>query len=113
MTFDFFDLVLGNWNRPMKEVSGYKTIETEKGYLLVVNALGINKSDLEIKLEGNTLSIKGVTELKEIDFSNSVSYKFKVGTDRLDSIEYDVKDGLAYIYLNIKHKQNEIEIKAL
>ena len=105
--FDFFDLIVKNWTRPFKEVSGYKTIETSDGYLIVVNALGIDKKDLEVKLQGNTLNITGTTEIEEINFNNNVSFKFDLSRviRKLDGIQYEVKNGLAYIYLNIKPEE--------
>jgi len=114
--FDLFDLVWKNWNRPMKEISGYKTISTEDGYLIVANALGISKDDLKVELTREYLKISGETINKDIDFTNSVNYQFnitKIYSD-IDKITYELKDGLAYINIKMtepKTRKIKIEYK--
>lgn len=109
--FDF-DLIFSKWNRPIKEVNGYKILDTEKGKLIVVNALGISKKDLNVEIVKNTLIIEGKTEVKEIDFTNSVRFEFDISKvkDRLESIDYELKNGLVFVNLNI-HIEPEKEIK--
>lgn len=114
MTTDLFDLVFKTWDRPMKEVNGYRKISTDYGYLIVANALGINKDNLEIDLTRETLKIQGKTEIEDIDFTNSVNYQFYVGSkvyEEIDKIEYELKDGLAYISIYTKPaKKKDIKI---
>lgn len=114
MSSDFFNLLWANWERPMKEVRGYQKVATDYGYMIVANALGISKDDLKIKLTREELTIEGKTTIKDIDFTNSVSYRFAVGRklyEEIDAIEYELIDGLAYIHIYTKPEiENKIEI---
>ncbi|MFW6029227.1 MAG: Hsp20/alpha crystallin family protein [Halanaerobiales bacterium] len=109
MTDNLFDLVFRNWTRPVKESRGYKIIDKNDSYLIVANTLGIREEDLNISLDGNTLNIQGKTELKDIDFYNTVSYKFDLATVpfEIKSIDYYTINGLTYIYLYTEQKRNK------
>jgi HSP20 family molecular chaperone IbpA len=105
MTTDLFNLVWKNWDRPMKEVSGYQKIATDYGYLIVANALGISKDDLKVELTREELLVTGKTTIEDIDFTNSVNYRFIVGRklyEEIEHIEYEMVDGLAYIRIYTK-----------
>lgn len=106
---DLFDLVFKNWDRPMKEVKGYRTITTDYGYLIVANALGINKEDLNIEFTSEYLKVNGKTNIESIDFVNSVNYQFYVGRklyEEVENIKYELKDGLLYVHI---YRKPEIE----
>lgn len=114
MSNDLFNLMWKNWNRPMKEVSGYKIIDREDGYLIVANALGIAKDDLRVELTRESLKIVGSTENEEINFTNSVNYQFNIAAihSDIDRIEYELKDGLAYVNVITKEaEENKITIQ--
>lgn len=112
-TDDFFDLILKNWNRPVKESKGYTITGTEKGYQIVMNVLGIKEQDLTIKVEKGVLSVQGKTENPLINFTNSVNYQFNIDSIKNDLVEvkYDVADGLMILNLVLKQpKEKDIKI---
>ena len=110
--YDLFDLVFKRWERPVLEANGYKILNTDNGCLIILNVLGIGRDDLKLEIKNGFLVIDGKTEVKEIDFINSVNYKFNVSQlrNKVDSVDYELKNGLAYISLNYK-KEKEKEIK--
>jgi HSP20 family molecular chaperone IbpA len=112
MTTDLFDLVFKEWSRPVKEVKGYNVIKSDKGYVVVINALGISKEDLSIDLSGKYLSVKGETKIEEIDFTNKVSYQFYVGDldGEIDTVEYRLNDGFLYVDIKLKQTKNKVKI---
>lgn len=99
--YDFFDLVLKSWERPVREATGYKFIEVDDGYQIVLNALGIKEEDIEIKVDRETLSVHGKTENEAIHFTNSVNYKFSIARikNELQEVKYELQDGLLIVHL--------------
>ena len=45
-----FGLVSNNFNRPVKDMQPYNIFKQDKGYIIVVNTLGINREDLDIEI---------------------------------------------------------------
>lgn len=114
--YEFFDLIYKSWDRPIKEVKAYKVLETEDGYQIVVNALGIDKKDIDVKVLQNTLHIDGRTVDEDIDFTNTVRYQFNISkiVERLKKVEYTLKNGLLHVHLILeqKHKKDiKVEYK--
>lgn len=109
-TQDLFDLVFKTWQRPVKEVDGYKVIETENGKTIVFNALGINKDDVSVETVGKELVVKGETSVDEISFTNKISYRIYLGDKSLDKITYALKDGLLYITIWEKKEKTKVKI---
>ena len=110
---DLFDLVLKNWNRPVKEAKGYSILTVDNGYQIVMNVLGIKEKDLSIKVDKGVLSVQGKTENELIHFTNSVNYQFNIDTIKNDIVEikYDVADGLMILNLILKQpKEKDIKI---
>lgn len=105
-------LIYKSWDRPIKEVKAYKVIETEKGYQIIVNALGIDKDDIEVKLLQDTLHINGKTVNEQLEFTNTVRYQFNVAriTKNIKKVEYSLKNGLLLIDLLLEFKEKR-EIK--
>ena len=95
------DLAWGKYQRPFKEVERYRFYKKEnKGYILVVNALGVSSEDIKVNTYlGNKYSI---------DFSIYLKLNEKV-----ESINYDCKDGYCYVFIKTKQpeKTPEIEVK--
>lgn len=110
---DMFNVVLKSFNRPLKEINGYKVIEKDFGLCVIVNALGVDKDDLKVEVVKNILKIYGKTEVKEIDFTNSINLSLDINKikSQLENIEYEFKSGLVYINLYLKQEeQKEIKI---
>ena len=111
--YSLIDEFLKSWDRPVREVTGWKATQTEFGTLIVANVLGISKENIKVNLEKATLSLKGETEVKEIEFTNKVNYAWNISNiiADLENIEYEVKDGLVYIFLyTSKEKKRKIAI---
>lgn len=110
--YEFFDLIYKSWDRPIKEVKAYRVLETDDGYQIVVNALGIDKDDIKVEVLQNTLHINGKTIDEDIEFTNTVRYQFNVSkiVERLKRIQYTLKNGLLHVHLILEQKHKK-EIK--
>jgi HSP20 family molecular chaperone IbpA len=112
MSHTYFDLIWKNWTRPMLETSGYKITETNDGFLILANTVGVSKDDLKLELKGSMLSLSGKTSIID-NFVNSVNYQWNIVDlrHRIKSVDYLCKDGLTYIYLVLKDNEvNAINI---
>ena len=110
--FDLVDrnLFYKNWVRPMKEIEGYKWLSNAT---LTINALGIDSKDLKIDIDGRYLCVSGKTKVEKYDLDYSINYKFILPESlitNIESIDYEVKDGIIYIDFNTK-KKKETKIK--
>lgn len=111
----FFDNMWNNFSRPVKDMQPFSVYQNEdKGYILVVNTLGINKEDLTVNLENEKgslypiLKIKGETTIEKINFSNKVNLGIQLKIkDKVEAIDYTVNNGLTIIYLKIKKPEKE------
>jgi HSP20 family molecular chaperone IbpA len=111
--FNYFDELFKSWDRPVKEAKGWQSTETDYGYVIVANVLGIDKENIKLELNKSTLSLVGKTEVKEINFTNSVSYSWDISNIivEIEKIEYQVKNGLVYIQIfTEKNKKPKILI---
>lgn len=119
------DLAWGKYQRPFKEVERYRFYKKEnKGYILVVNALGVSSEDIKVNItDGNAtnpnkvyprLSIVG--ETTDAYLGNKYSIDFSIYlklNEKVESINYDCKDGYCYVFIKTKQpeKTPEIEVK--
>lgn len=111
---DLFNVVFKSFDRPLKEVNGYKVIQKDYGYCLIINALGVDKNDLKIEVNRDTLRVSGKTEIKEIEFTNSINLVLDISQikDKIEKVKYTMKDGLVYISLHLKQeKEKKIDIE--
>ena len=124
MTSDFLnnffsDIFSNSWNRPLLESKGLVAISTDKGIAIIANVAGIDPKDLSVELNGNILTIKGTTKAPEMlgDTSFSVNYSrgfYERTMGKIDSIDYEVKNGYIYVYINFKEPESKkIPIKLL
>jgi len=113
--FDLFDGLWNRFNRPVLDQRPYKAYEVEgKGFIIVCNTLGIAKENITVRIEKEKgsaypiLKIKGATNLDKINFKNSIDLgiKLKLGCD-INSVNYEVKDGLTIIYLETKQAEKD------
>lgn len=111
--FSMIDDVFKYWDRPVYESKGFIVKDTEKGQLLIANVVGIDKDDLKVELVGNTLKIHGETKLEELGTTTKTNIELPIKADKLsDTIEYTLKNGYLYVYLNVKEiPKRDIKIK--
>jgi len=92
------------FNRPVKDMVPYKTIERDGQLVVVLNTLGISPEDIEITFEsrpsvGGYLSVSGQTKNDLVGKDYSVSMRFYV-RDAVDHIDWESENGLTYVYVN-------------
>ena len=109
-----FGLVSNNFNRPVKDMQPYNIFKQDKGYIIVVNTLGIKREDLDIEIveeKGRpfpVLRIKGKTAMENINFENSVNFGITLNIQEdIDELAYETKDGLTIIYLKLKQEKKQ------
>lgn len=101
---DLFSKVWSNFSRPVLDQRPFNYYSCDKGYIIVVNTLGIDKSNLSVTLEKEkgrpypVLKIKGETNLKKINFKNSVNIGIELKLDtEIKGLSYKCENGLTKI----------------
>ena len=118
--FDDFERIFARmdniFNRPVKDQKPFTVYQSDKGYIVVCNTLGISRNDLKINVSkelGNpypVLSITGETKIEKIDFSNNVNLRIRLMMDdEIESVSYETRDGLTLVYLKMKQLTNKID----
>ena len=83
-----------------------RTIEKDNNKILVFNALGIPKENIEYKTEfvnkskESYLVIQGKVELKDINYENGINICVRIDTDIYDGYEVNIEDGLIRVVLH-------------
>ena len=108
MSFNGFDelnallagWVDGSYYRPMKEVQRYRIYNVDdKCAILVANTIGVAKEDLQVKVSGDILTIKGETENPDTNDKSSVDYSFRLSKEKkVSKIQWKNADGFTYVY---------------
>jgi len=103
-----------NFTRPVRDSYPVKVYTVDNGYMVVCNALGIQKEDLTIKIVNKKglpyprLIIKGTTEMEKINFKNSIDYAASLKfSGKVEGMQYELKNGLAIIYIKIEQAEDE------
>ena len=116
---DMFNLLMNNFSRPVKDMQPFKAFKVDKGYLIVVNTLGIDKKDLSVNLEKQKgraypiLKIVGETNLDKIDFKNKVNLGISLKFDEdIKGISYKCENGLTKILIEVSQPEREQSITA-
>lgn len=101
------DFFFKQWNRPFNEVSVGTFFDTENGVGVIINAVGIDKDDLKIEQKGKELLISAKTELKEIQKISTINYSLDISRwiNRLNNIQYELKNGYLYVFLNLAEEK--------
>ena len=83
-----------------------RTIEKDNNKILVFNALGIPRENIEYRTEfvnkskESYLVIQGKVELKDINYENGISICVRIDTDIYDGYEVKIEDGLIRVVLH-------------
>lgn len=103
---DIFSKVWNNFSRPVLDQKPFSCFACDKGYIIVVNTLGIDKKNLSVTLENEkgrpypVLKIKGETDLKKINFKNSVNLGISLKLDNpIKELSYKCENGLTTILI--------------
>jgi HSP20 family molecular chaperone IbpA len=110
-----FEVLSQSWDRPFKEITAKSVYETDKGFLYLINAIGIEEKDITIEKLGRKIVVKGSTtiSLGKEKFENKLSHVVDIsGIGNLKEIEYEAKNGYVFIYLNVD-KEKEVKINAV
>lgn len=110
--FDWFifDKPLYRFTRETKDCYPYRFVEKDGKYILVINALGIKKEDINIDVSassdqtGQMLIIKGNTHNDILDTDYNIYMCFNTQRE-LESIDWDVQDGLLKLDLAFKEPE--------
>lgn len=123
---NLIDKIFGNFDRPFKEIEQYKLYrKDDKGYLLVVNALGLDKEHLNVVLEyannegyleGNhyfkrmpVLKITGKKKNKITGVEYSINLGLGVNIkEEIEDVFSDCQDGVCIINIKVKEDSKSI-----
>ena len=97
---NLIDKIFGNFDRPFKEIEQYKLYrKDDKGYLLVVNALGLDKEHLNVVLEyaNSVVCVEGHPYFKRMPVLKVTGKK----KNKITGVEYSISLGLG---VNIKEE---------
>ena len=83
-----------------------RTIEKDNNKILVFNALGIPRENIEYKTEfvnkskESYLVIQGNVELKDLNYENGINIRMKIDTDIYDGYDVYIENGLVFVRLH-------------
>ena len=83
-----------------------RTIEKDNNKILVFNALGIPRENIEYKTEfvnkskESYLVVQGSVELKDLNYENGINIRMKIDTDIYDGYDVYIENGLVFIRLH-------------
>ena len=83
-----------------------RTIEKDNNKILVFNALGIPRENIEYKTEfvnkskESYLVVQGSVELKDLNYENGINIRMKIDTDIYDGYDVYVENGLVFVRLH-------------
>lgn len=113
---DVLDTMESVWSGAETHTAPTQFRETDQGYFLSVDVPGLNKSNLEIQLEGEQVLIKGKRKLKipgaeETEHTVSKAFLLPQHVDA-EKIQAHCEDGVLYLALpkHEKAKPKKIEI---
>ena len=88
------------YNQPIR------TIEKDNNKILVFNALGIPRENIEYKTEfvnkskESYLVVQGSVELKDLNYENGINIRMKIDTDIYDGYDVYIENGLVFVRLH-------------
>lgn len=97
---DVTNLLFHNYTLDQKPV---KWNETETGFRAICRTVGVEPEDVSIEVVDGGIKLQGKTVISD-DEEYSVSYSMPIAQsimNKIESIKYESKNGLTYIYLNL------------
>lgn len=88
------------YNQPIR------TIEKDNNKVLVFNALGIPKENIEYKTEfvnkskETYLTVQGSVDLADLNYENGINVRMKIDTDVYDGYDVIIENGLVFVRLH-------------
>ena len=83
-----------------------RTIEKDNNKILVFNALGIPKENIEYKTEfvnkskESYLVVQGNVELVDLNYENGINIRMRIDTDIYDGYDIYIENGLVFVRLH-------------
>ena len=123
---NLIDKIFSNFDRPFKEIEQYKLYrKDDKGYLLVVNALGLDKEHLNVVLEyaNSEDSVEGHPYFKRMPVLKvtgkkknkitGVEYSISLGLgvnikEEIENVFFDCQDGVCVINITVKEDSKSL-----
>jgi len=108
MFFDF-DREFYRFSRNLKDMYPYEIIAEENKVVIVHNVVGLSKEDIKIsgQREGDIdfLVISGEKKNEITDKIYKVDSRFQVNANKIQKVDWEVKDGLLYIEVFLKEPE--------
>lgn len=101
------------FNSPVRDMSPTAYYKKGSDYIIEVKTLGINESDICVKLDGNILTVSGESKNEYNDKSFNANIRVRLEkeiVDRIETIDYTSKNGVTYVFIHMK-ELNEKQIK--
>lgn len=92
--------ISNEYNQPIR------TIEKDNNKVLVFNALGIPKENIEYKTEfvnkskETYLTVQGSVDLTDLNYENGINVRMKIDTDVYDGYDVIIENGLVFVRLH-------------
>jgi len=113
-----FDKEFYRFTRNLKDMYPYEIVKKDNRATIIHNVVGLSKDDIKISLERegkiDYLVISGEKKNEITDKIYKVDSRFTINVDEIteEGIEWEVKDGLLYVYITFKKpEKSSIKIK--
>ena len=103
-----FDKEFYRFTRNLKDMYPYEIVRKDNRATIIHNVVGLSKDDIKISLERegkiDYLVISGEKKNEITDKIYKVDSRFTINVDEIteEGIEWEVKDGLLYVYITFK-----------
>lgn len=103
-----FDKEFYRFTRNLKDMYPYEIIRKDNQATIIHNVVGLSKDDIKISLEKegkiDYLVISGEKKNEITNKIYKVDSRFTINVDEIteEGIEWEVKDGLLYVYITFK-----------
>ena len=113
-----FDKEFYRFTRNLKDMYPYEIVRKDNRATIIHNVVGLSKDDIKISLERegkiDYLVISGEKKNEITNKIYKVDSRFTINVDEIteEGIEWEVKDGLLYVYITFKKPEKpSIKIK--